>query len=616
MTAQSMRTLYARHWIFICNFFKKYIVMTIKERLSALRAAMQQVGISAYIVPSTDPHASEYVPDRWKDRPWISGFTGSAGVVVVTSDEAGLWTDSRYFLQAEQQLAGSGIDLYRDGIPGTPSINQWLRAKLRKGDAVAVNAMVYSVAEYRGLEAELAVSGIELRDADLISPLWLDRPAIPANQCFVLDEKYAGEGVQSKIERVRARVRENNADTLIISSLDEIAWLLNLRGSDVEFNPVFISYVLLTQADCTLFIVPDKISKDVDRHLLLCGVKTAGYDTIGAAIAALPENSRVLVDDKKLNNRLFSALPIGVHAVCAPSPIQWLKSQKNAVEIEGFRRAMVTDGVALVRFFRWLEGAVAQQPLTECDVMDRLREFRSKGENFVGESFGTIAGYKDHGAIVHYEAEPESCHSLRPDGILLLDSGGQYLDGTTDITRTITLGNPSDEQKRDYTLVLKGHIALARVQFPEGTRGNQLDILARHALWQNGLHYGHGTGHGVGHFLCVHEGPQSIRTDNNTTELRPGMVMSDEPGLYRTGKWGIRIENLVTVVEGPTTEFAHFYRFETLTLCPYDKRLIDFNLLDSEEIEWVRQYHAKVYDAIAPHLNDDEKTWLKEKCQL
>ncbi len=588
----------------------------ITKRLSALRTAMSNAGISAYIVPSTDPHASEYVPARWKDRPWISGFTGSAGVVVITADEAGLWTDSRYFLQAEQQLAGSGIDLYRDGIPGTPSINSWLRSKLRKGDVVAVNAMVYSVSEYRCLEAELSVSGIQLRDADLISPLWSDRPAIPANQCFVLDEKFAGETVQSKLERVRQKVNDSNADTLVISSLDEIAWLLNLRGSDVEFNPVFISYVLLTKSDCTLFIVPDKISKEVDRHLLQCGVKTANYNDIEKALADLRDGSRVLVDDKKLNHRLFSLLPDSVSVVCAPSPIQLMKAQKNAVEIEGFRRAMVTDGVSLVRFFRWLEDAVSRQPITECDVMDSLREFRSKGENFVGESFGTIAGYQDHGAIVHYEAEPATCHTLKPAGILLLDSGGQYLDGTTDITRTIALGTPTDEQRRDYTLVLKGHIALARAQFPEGTRGNQLDILARHALWQNGLHYGHGTGHGVGHFLCVHEGPHSVRTDNNTTELRPGMVMSDEPGLYRTGKWGIRIENLITVVEGPTTEFAHFYRFETLTLCPYDKRLIDFSMLNDEERAWVEQYHARVYETLAPRLNDDERLWLKAKCEI
>lgn len=588
----------------------------IASRLSSLRAAMRNAGINAYIVPSTDPHASEYVADRWKDRPWISGFTGSAGVVVVTESQAGLWTDSRYFLQAEQQLAGSGIDLYRDGIPGTPAIDEWLNSNLKTADVVAVNAQLYSVNEFRQLKSQLAKAGISLMDCDLISPLWTDRPEVPLNECFVLEERYAGEGVQSKIERVRAVMAKQGADTMIISALDQIAWLLNLRGSDVEFNPVVISYVLLTATDCTLFIDNRKVSKDVDRHLLQNGIKTAIYDSIAHAVASLPTGSKVMVDAARLNYALFSAIPQNAEIIYGDSPILLLKAIKNEVELDGFRRAMVTDGVALVRFFRWLESAVTagDKPITECDVMTRLRQFRQQGTNFVGESFGTIAGYQEHGAIVHYEAEPDSCFTLHNTGMLLLDSGGQYLDGTTDITRTIIFDEPSEQQKTDYTLVLKGHIAIALAQFPEGTRGNQLDVLARHQLWQQGLHYGHGTGHGVGHFLCVHEGPQNIRTDNNPTPLQPGMVMSDEPGLYRTGKWGIRIENLVAVTEGPTTEFAHFYRFETLTLYPYDKRLIDFAMLTGEEKQFIADYHKKVYDSLAPHLTKEEQAWLKDKC--
>ena len=588
----------------------------ITKRLQLLRDAMCVAGIDAYIVPSTDPHASEYVADRWKDRPWISGFTGSAGVVVVTASKAGLWTDSRYFLQAEQQLQGSGIDLYRDGIPGTPSVSEWLGKQLRRGQRVAVNAMLYSVAEYEQMSRELSRSGIELFGADLISPLWIDRPEVPLNECIVLDEKYAGESVQSKIERVRGAMAQHGADTMIISALDQIAWLLNLRGSDVDYNPVVISYVLLTATDCTLYIDNRKISKDVDRHLLQCGVKMDLYGNIYSAVQTISVESRVLIDADRLNYELYSLLPAGVKKIFAASPILLLKACKNAVEIDGFRRAMVTDGVSLVRFFRWLETAIAKDPVTECDIMRRLREFRAQGHNFRCESFGTIAGYQDHGAIVHYEAEPETCYTVYPNGILLLDSGGQYLDGTTDITRTVALGEPSAEQREDYTLVLKGHIAIATAQYPEGTRGNQLDILARYNLWQRGLHYGHGTGHGVGHFLNVHEGPQNIRTDNNPTELRPGMVISDEPGLYRTGKWGIRIENLVVVTEGITTEFAHFYRFETLTLFPYDINLINYDMLTEDEKAFVAKYHRRVYDTLAPHLNAEEQQWLKTKCAI
>lgn len=586
----------------------------IQNRLAALREAMKQQHVAAYIIPGTDPHASEYIADHWKERVWISGFTGSAGTVVVTQKAAGLWTDSRYFLQADFQLSGTGIDLFKDGLLETPSINAWLISTLKEGERIAVNPEMFSVNAYSSMRAEFEQNNLELISYDFLKNIWQDRPSLPIEPFFAYDVEYSGQSVGEKLQLVRAEMQKRKADVSVFSALDEIAWLLNIRGTDVDFNPVVISYVMVEQDNCTLFIAPEKLTPDGIRYLVTNKIAMADYDNIYSALRTIKSDHTVLYDGSKLNQALYEAMPASCHKVSAASVVLKLKSIKNEVELEGTRKAMLVDGVALTRFFRWLEHNVPAGNLTECDIMALLKEFRSESAHFMGESFGTIAGYNANGAIVHYAANEDSCATLQPDGMLLLDSGGQYLDGTTDITRTIALGTPTEQQKHDYTLVLKGHVALAQAKFPRGTRGSQLDALARQFLWQEGMHYGHGTGHGVGHFLCVHEGPQNIRLEENATILESGMIISDEPGVYKAGEYGIRIENLVAVTEAETTDFASFLQFETLTLCPYDQKLIDWSMLDEKETAWVNAYHKKVYEKISPSLNKDEQAWLKTKC--
>ncbi len=586
------------------------------ERLSALRALMRDHGLSAYIIPGTDPHASEYMADRWKEITWITGFKGETGTVLVTLDEAFLWTDSRYYLQADKELAGTTVELMRESDLDTPSIPEWLNAHIAAGSKVGVNPEMFSVQGYAALGRAIAGNQLSLYSIDLIRPLWVDgRPAIPAEPLFVFEEKYAGESVDSKLARIRAEVRKAGAQAMVISALDEIAWLLNIRGNDVEFNPVVISYVLLEQDKCTLYVAPEKVTAEAHAYFAAHNISVAGYEDIFTQLNTL--NYAVLLDGAKLNEALFEALPISCKKIDTQSPILRLKSVKNETELAGIRKAMQKDAVALTRFFKWLEqeAFVSGDTLTEIDLMDKLRDFRAAQEGFVEESFGTIAGYGANGAIVHYGATPDDCAVVEPHGILLLDSGGQYLDGTTDITRTICLDEPTAQMKRDFTLVLKGHIALACARFPRGTRGNQLDVLARQFLWQEGLHYGHGTGHGVGHFLSCHEGPQNIRMDNNPTPLQIGNVCSDEPGLYRTGEYGIRTENLITVVPVESNEFGEFYGWETLTLCFYDTKLFDLSIMTEQEIAWVNAYHQRVIDEICPLLNADEAAWLRKKCE-
>ncbi|MBR1630459.1 MAG: aminopeptidase P family protein [Paludibacteraceae bacterium] len=588
---------------------------SVPERLALLRKAMQEQHADAYIIPSTDPHASEYIADCWKERPWISGFTGSAGEVVVTAEEAFLWTDSRYFLQAGMQLEGSGIGLMKDGIPGTPSVSEWLAGHLHSGQTVAINPEMISVSAFAALRDQLAAAGIALQSMDLIGRLWNDRPDIPLNPCFILSEQYSGKSAAEKIQDIRHIMQAQQATAYVISSLDELCWLLNLRGSDVKCTPVVIGYVLVEQAQCTLFIDPRKLTPEATAYLTQNGVQTRAYSTIFDALRSLPAESSVLLDDTKLNEALYEALPAAGRKIRQSSPVTQMKAVKNTVELEGVRRAMKEDGKALVRFFMWLEKAVQTGQITEFDTCTKLREFRAQGRNFVDESFTTIAGYGPNGAIVHYDADEHNSATLRPTGMFLLDSGGQYLDGTTDITRTICFDAPSEAMRHDYTLVLKGHIDLALAQFPEGTRGNQLDVLARQYLWNENLSYGHGTGHGVGHFLCVHEGPQNIRTDNNPTPLRPGMIISDEPGLYRAGQWGIRIENLIAVQERTTNDFARFYGFEVLTLFPYHQPLIDWSMLNERQTAYINHYHEVVYRTLAPELNEEEQQWLAGQCR-
>ena len=585
------------------------------DKLAALRQLMREHGLAAYIVPGNDPHASEYMASHWCEMQWISGFNGESGTVVVTLDRALLWTDSRYYLQAGIELKDSTIELMRESDIDCPSIIDWLAENVN--GTIGLNPEMFSVNDYMAWHTRLPL----LCSIDLIRPLWKEgRPAIPQDKLYPYSADFAGETVESKLVRIRLQMKKMKADAMIISALDEIAWLLNIRGNDVEYNPVVISYVVLEHDSCTLFIDAGKMDTVAQNYLDFNNISVLPYESVFDYIRNL--NGAILLDVSRVNEALYEAISDQCTKINGKSPVLVDKARKNSVELEGERIAMRQDGVALTRFFKWLEQeAFADgKTQTEWDLMEKLHEFRARGENFVEESFGTIAGYKGNGAIVHYAATKDNCAEVKPEGMLLLDSGGQYLDGTTDITRTVWLGGAIPEQaKRDYTYVLKGHIALAAVRFPRGTRGNQLDALAKQYMWQAGITFGHGTGHGVGHFLGCHEGPQNVRTDNNPTPLEIGHIVSDEPGIYRTGEWGIRTENLITVIPAAPTAAAttddQWFAFETLTLCFYDTSLIDYSLMTQEEIEWLNAYHQRVYDEVAPLLNADEAEWLEAKCR-
>ena len=586
----------------------------INERIASLRDVMRKAGVAACIIPGTDPHASEYIADYWKERVWISGFTGSAGTAVVTLTKAGLWTDSRYFLQGEEELKGSGMDLMKMGLPETADIIPWLIDTLKPGEKVAVNAQMFSVNAYSAMKSELETVGIELVSIDLMKEVWTDRPALPKKPFYVFDLKYSGQSTTDKIAATRAEMAKLRSQVFVMWTLDDIAWLFNIRGNDVDFNPVVIAYALVEENDVTLFVDQDKLTEETKTYLASVGVRIKAYDAIYSVLEQIESSKTVLIDGAKLNRALYESIPAACTKRNAMSPVFKLKSIKNEVEMAGVRQAMVKDGVALTRFFIWLEENLKSGNLNEVSVDQKLYEFRSKQENFKGESFSTIAGYGPHGAIVHYRAVPESASTLKPENLFLLDSGGQYLEGTTDITRTVALGTPTVKQKIDFTLVLKGHIALATAKFPSGTRGSQLDILARKAMWDLGINYGHGTGHGVGHFLNVHEGPQNIRMDENPISLQEGMFMSNEPGLYRTNQYGIRTENLIHVIKAEKTEFGEFLKFETVTLFPIDKELIDVEMMSDEDIDWLNNYHKRVYDSLAQKLDENEREWLSRKC--
>ena len=592
--------------------------MKVREKIDGLRRLMASNGLAAYVVPGNDPHASEYMASHWFEMQWISGFNGEAGTVVVTMDRALLWTDSRYYLQAGIELQDSGIELMRESDIDCPSVIDWLSENI--DGVVGVNPEMFSVNSFREFRSEL-------KSIDLIKPLWTeDRPSIPQDKLYPYSADFAGESVESKLARMRgileSKVKNQEAKewALIISALDEIAWLLNIRGNDVEFNPVVISYVVLEKEKCTLFVDAAKIDSPARNYLDFNNIDIRPYEAVFEYIHGL--RGTVFYDGARVNEALYEAIPEVCKKVALTSPILIDKAKKNAVELEGERIAMRQDAVALTRFFKWLEEeAFAEgKTRTEWELMEKLHEFRAMGENFVEESFGTIAGYRGNGAIVHYAATPDKCAVVKPEGMLLLDSGGQYLDGTTDITRTVWLGGRIPQQaKLDYTYVLKGHIALARARFPRGTRGNQLDAFAKQYMWEAGITFGHGTGHGVGHFLCCHEGPQNVRTDNNPTPLEIGHIVSDEPGIYRTDKWGIRTENLITVIPAGQTKAAttedEWLAFETLTLCFYDTSLIEMSLMTEDEIDWINAYHVRVYKEVAPLLNDEEKAYLAYKCQ-
>ena len=587
--------------------------MTVLDNLAALRGLMRENGLSAYVVPGNDPHASEYMASHWCEMQWLSGFQGESGTVVVTIDRALLWTDSRYYLQAGIELKGSSIELMRESDVDCPSVVDWLSEHVE--GLVGVNPEMFSVNDF----AEWSEK-VSLKSIDLIKPLWTEgRPAIPADKLYPYSADFAGETVESKIARMREQLAKKKSNAMIVSALDEIAWLLNIRGNDVEYNPVVISYLVLEADKCTLFVDQAKLDSAAQNYLDFNHIDVQPYEAVFDYIRSL--NGTVLYDGAKVNEALFEAIPEGCKKINTKSPILVDKAKKNAVELEGERIAMRQDAAALTRFFKWLEEeAFANgQTQTEWNLMEKLHEFRAKGENFVEESFGTIAGYKGNGAIVHYAATKENCAEVKQEGMLLLDSGGQYLDGTTDITRTVWLGGRIPQQaKLDYTYVLKGHIALQRVRFPKGTRGNQLDALAKQYMWEAGITFGHGTGHGVGHFLGCHEGPQNVRTDNNPTALEVGHIISDEPGIYRTGQWGIRTENLITVIPAKqtkaTTTEDEWLTFETLTLCFYDTNLIEMSLMTEDEIDWLNAYHVRVYKEVSPLLNEAERAYLAKKC--
>ena len=586
------------------------------ERIAALRSAMKEENVKAYIIPTSDPHMSEYPAACWKYREWISGFTGSAGTIVITDKKAGLWTDSRYFLQAEAQLEGTGIDLYKLMLQGTPSIAQFLSMELKEGDTVALNGLTYSVADAQNLESSLKKKGINLNcNLSLIDPIWKDRPCIPDSPIFEMPIELSGKSSEDKLLEINNMLHQAGADCTILSALDEVAWTCNIRGTDVSYNPVAISYAFISNNENVLFINPKKVPAEIADNLKKEGWILADYGKLFDYLAKLPENCRVFIDRGRTNVAIYNALPKSAIIIDGISPANHLKSIKNETEIKGFRSAVVKDGVAMTKFFYWLEKQMeAGEKVTELSAAHKVSEFRSEQALYVMDSFAPISSYGAHGAVVHYSPTPETDTELKPDSLYLLDSGAQYLDGTTDITRTVALcKEPTEQMKKDFTRTLKGTIGIAKCKFPAGIRGCLIDAFARKALWDAGINYLHGTCHGIGHCLNVHEGPQSIRMEENPVILEPGMVMSDEPAMYRTGEYGIRTENMVLIHKDSETEYGTFLGFETLTLCYIDTRLIVVSMLSARQHAWINKYHQQVYEELSPYLNEEEKAWLKEK---
>ena len=615
---------------------------SISERIAALREEMQREGLGAYIFTSTDPHQSEYVADHWKGREWISGFDGSAGTAVVTMDAAALWTDSRYFLQAEEQLRGTEFQLMKLKIPGTPTIAEWLNHQLSVINypltEVAIDGSCASASQVRQLVKELREhGGLTLRtNFDPLTRIWTDRPPIPENPVEIFPMEYAGESAHDKIARIRKALREQHADGMLMAALDDIAWTLNLRGTDVHCTPVFVSYLLIQSpsgdnSGVTLYINKIKLTPEVEAYLKAEGVGVAPYEDVARGLRDYFEYN-ILMDPDEVNDALFHSFEERgrgneertCHVVENESPVKRMKTVKNATEIAGFRSAMLKDGIAMVRFLRWLTTAVARSAmplgssknstLSELTISEKLESLRAEQPLYRDISFDTIAGYGTHAAIVHYEPTADTDIPLEPRGLLLLDSGAQYLDGTTDITRTIALGPLTDEEKLVYTLVLKGHIQLEMCKFPSGSSGTQLDILARKDMWRYGLNYLHGTGHGVGTYLCVHEGPHQFRMEWKPAPLVAGMTITDEPGIYLPGRCGARTENTLLIVPYKTTEFGEFLQFEPLTLCPIDTTPIIVEMMTDEELQWLNDYHQTVYDRLAPHLDADDRQWLAQRC--
>lgn len=585
----------------------------INQRLESLREVMRREHLSAFIFPSTDAHQSEYVADHWQGRTWISGFNGSAGTAVVTMKSAALWTDSRYFLAAEEQLKGTEFQLMKLKIEGTPTISEWLAQELQGENAeVGLDGMVNSYHETMGLIADLRKSGgITVRtNFDPLGLIWTDRPAIPANPVEIQPMEFAGESVASKISRIRTALRQRHADGMLISALDDIAWTLNLRGTDVHCVPVFVSYLLISSQQVSLYVDSAKINDEVKAYLTENGISLYPYNKVAEGLERYSEYN-ILLDGDETSYFLWKTVKCQ-EIIAGNSPVPAMKAQKNDREIAGFRQAMLRDGVAMVKFLRWLKPAVEAGGQTEISIDRKLTSLRAEQHLFRDISFDTIAGYQAHGAIVHYEATPETDVALKPEGLILIDSGAQYQDGTTDITRTIALGPVTEEMKHVYTLVLKGHIQLELAKFPDGASGTQLDALARECMWREGYNYLHGTGHGVGSYLSVHEGPHQIRMEWKPTPLRAGMTVTNEPGLYLSGKFGVRIENTLLIKDYQATEFGKFLQMESLTLCPIDLIPVDFSMLQPEEIEWLDTYHRDVFEKLSPYLEGEDLEWLRE----
>jgi Xaa-Pro aminopeptidase len=592
--------------------------MTINEKLSALRQLMKQNNLDAYIVPSGDPHQSEYPAERWLSRQWISGFMGSMGYAVITQDHAGVWTDSRYFIQCEHELKGTEYLMHKQIVQGAPEHIDWLAEKLTKGSRIGCDGAMFSVAQIRGMQDKYGKVGIDLvTTADLISPIWHQRPPLLNNTIFEHEVIFTGRTRKQKLTAIRAKMKEYKADFHLVSTLDDIGWTLNLRGSDVESNPVFIAFMVIGKDKTYLFVNPSKVPDEIKMALNADDIFLKNYEAIDDFLAQLTDKQSIAIDTSNLNFQLFNSIK-KAKILGTATFSSMMKAVKNKTEMKHLRDVMVKDGVALLKAFRWFEQTLDKRDVSEYEMASMIAQFRSDQANYFGESFTAIVGYESNGAINHYHPSHDASAMIRKEGILLVDSGGQYFDGTTDITRTIALSEPTAEQKRNYTLVLKGHIGLAVLKFPTGTKGVQMDILARMHLWQYGLNYGHGTGHGVGFFMNVHEPPQGFMTGLGARGATPhevGMYTSNEPGFYQDGAYGIRIENLVLVVEAEKTEFGQFLKFDTITLFPIDTRLINVSLLTRSEKAWFNAYHKKVNQKLSPFLNEDEKAWLADKCK-
>ncbi|WP_276497237.1 aminopeptidase P family protein [Pontibacter litorisediminis] len=589
--------------------------MTYPERLAAIRSQMKGEGVSAYIIPSADPHISEYVPDRYKCIEFASGFTGSAGTLVITEEAAHLWTDARYFVQANEQLEGTGFELAKLHVQNAPEYIGWLAERLPEGATVAFDGKLISVALAQLLEAQLTPIGFKINsDRDYLEPIWTGRPDLPAAPAFLLGEEVVGESLESKLERLRKALKKHRAEYHLISSLDDLAWLFNMRGSDVKCNPVVLSFALISQDKAMLFIDTTKLSEEDQARLRKADVELETYDMIERAVSAIPGNS-ILVDPRRNCYALYKELPKEVRVIQDTNPTTFFKAMKNEVEVQHTRQTMIKDGVALTRFFKWLEENIGKTRITELTVVEKVREFRAQQDGFVGESFDTISGYRAHGALPHYRVTEESDVELQPEGLFLVDSGGQYTSGTTDITRVVSLGNLTEEESIDYTLVLKGMIDGSTARYPKGTKGYQIDAITRKPLWDYARNYGHGTGHGVGFFLNVHEGPHVLNPTPTAVDLELGMISSVEPGIYRPGKHGIRIENLVLTVPDETNDFGEFYTFEHLTMALIDTTPVKKELLEAHQIKWLNEYHQQVVEKLGPHLAEDELAWLKEKAK-